>query len=197
VVTAGWPAGGPAVTNHQSKIFNHQSKGVILMGYATNLHKSIFIPVSSFQTAGTCVLTHSVASNLVKSARAANDTAFSLFIPIPLPSDDVKLKGCRLKSIDVWYTNGTADLTTFTAPVLQKLTLPADTTAPTGAAVTTTYTPANANCLTQAEHKVTVTITTPEWMDDDNAYILDLEIDPAAGSVVTLYGARANYDLRE
>jgi hypothetical protein len=167
------------------------------MGYSTNLHKSQFIPVSAFQTAGTCVLTHSVASNLVKSARAANDTAFSVFIPIPLPSDDVKLKGCRLKSIDVWYTVANADLTTFTAPVLQKLALPADTVAPTGAAVPTTYTPANATCLTQAEKKLTVTITTPEWIDDDAAYVLDLEIDPAAASVVTFYGARANYDMRE
>jgi hypothetical protein len=167
------------------------------MGYVNDTHMSKFIPVSEYQTAGTCVLTHSVASNLVKSARTANDTAFSLFIPVPLPSNASALKGCRLKSIDVWYTVGTADLTSFAAPVLQKLALPADATAPTGTAVTTTYSCANAATLTQAEHCVTVTLTTPEWMDDDNAYILDLEIDPAATSVVTLYGARANYDLRE
>jgi hypothetical protein len=166
------------------------------MGYVSDKHMSQFIPVSSFETAGTCVLTHSVASNLVKSARTANDTAFSLWIPIPIPSNDSPLKGCRLKSIDVYYVNATADLTAFTEPVLQKITLGADTVAPTGAAVTTTSTPTNANTLTQAQHKVTVTLTIPEWMDDDSAYFLDLEIDPAATSVVTLYGARANYDLR-
>ncbi len=64
------------------------------MGYTQDTHMSQFIPVSAFQIAGTCVLTHSVASNLVKSARTANDTAFSLFIPIPVPSNDSALKGC-------------------------------------------------------------------------------------------------------
>jgi hypothetical protein len=148
--------------------------------------------------AGTAVMTHSVASNLVQSARTANDTAFSLWIPITIPSNASALKGCRLKSIDVYFNVGTAALTSFTEPVLQKVTEPAaDATAPTGAAVTTTSTPANATVLTVAQHKVTVTLTTPEWMDDDSAYYLDLEIDPAATSVLTFYGARANYDLRE
>ena len=166
------------------------------MGYVNDTHMSQFIPVGAFQTAGTCVLTHSVASNVVKSARAAADAAFSLFIPIPIPSNDSALKGCKLKSIDVLYLVATADLTSFAAPVLQKIALAADTVAPTGAAITTTYTPANANTLTQAQHVVTVTLTTPEWLDDGYAYILDLEIDPAVTSVVTLFGARANYDLR-
>jgi len=166
------------------------------MGYATDTHMSQFIPVSAFMTAGTCVLTHSVASNLVKAARAANDTAFSVFIPIPIPSNDSPLKGCRLKSIDLWYLVATDVLTSFAAPVLQKTTLSADAAAPTGSAVTTTYTPANANTLTAAQHKVTVTVTTPEWMDDDSGYILDLEIDPTATAVITFYGARANFDLR-
>ncbi len=165
------------------------------MGYTQDTHMSQFIPVGAFQTAGTCVLTHSVASNLVKAARTANDTAFSLWIPIPLPCNDSPLKGARLKSIDVYYLVGTADLTSFAAPVLQKTTLKADAAAPTGSEVPTTYSCANAATLTQAQHKVTVTVTTPEWADDDSAYFLDLEIDPAASTVFTLYGARANYDL--
>jgi hypothetical protein len=166
------------------------------MGYVNDKHMSQIIPVGAFQTAGTCVLTYSVASNLVKAARTANDTAFSLFIPIIIPQNESPLKGARLKSIDVYYLVGTADLTSFAAPVLQKMTLKADAAAPTGEELATTYSCANAATLTQAQHKVTVTVTTPEWADDDSYYILDLEIDPAASSVVTLYGARANYDLR-
>lgn len=167
------------------------------MGYVADKNFSQFIPVAEFEVAGTCVWTHSVASNLVKSARAANDTAFSLWIPIQIQSNNIALKGSRLKSVDVYFLVGTADLTTFTEPVLQKITLPAaDASAPTGAAVTTTSTPINATVLTQAQHKVTVTLTTPEWVDDDVVYILDLEIDPAATSVLTFYGARANFDVR-
>ena len=166
------------------------------MGYTNDTHMAQVIPVSSWQTAGTCVWTHSVASNLVKSARTANDTAFSLFIPIVLPGNDSGLKCTRLKSIDVYYNVGTADLTAFTAPLLTKMTLNAHTVAPTGAAVTTTYLPANATLLTQAEKKLIVTITTPEWIDDESYYILDLEIDPAATSTMSFYACRANYDFR-
>ncbi len=167
------------------------------MGYTHDTHYSQFIPPAAFGISGTCVLTHSVASNVVKAARAANDASFGLYIPIPVPSNSSALKGCRLKSIDVWLLNGTADLTSFAAPVLEKFVLAADTVAPTGAAVTTTYTPANADCLTQTQKKITVTVTTPEWLDAGYGYTLFLDIDPAATSVVTLFGARANYDLRE
>ena len=166
------------------------------MGYTHDTHMSMIIPVQYWQPAGTNTLTWSVTSNLVSAARTANTTAFSLFIPIKLLSNDSGLKGSRLKSIDVYFKNATADLTTFAIPVLQKMTLKADTVAPTGAAVTTTSTPANANTLTAAQHKVTVTLTTPEWMDDDAYYVLDLEIDPTATAVVTFYAARANFDLR-
>ena len=166
------------------------------MGYTHDTHMSKIIPVGAFMTAGTCVLTYSVASNLVKCARTANDTAFSVFIPIMLDQNESELKGARLKSIDVYYLVATDVLTSFTEPVLQKMTLKADTVAPTGAAVTTTSTPANANTLTAAQHKVTVTLTIPEWMDDDAYYVLDLEIDPTATAVVTFYAARANFDLR-
>jgi len=166
------------------------------MGFTHDTHMSMIIPVQYWQPAGTNVLTWSVAANLVSAARTANTTAFSLFIPIKLLSNDSGLKGSRLKSIDVYFKNATADLTTFAIPVLQKMTLKADTVAPTGEAVTTTYTPVNATCLTQATIKLTVTLTTPEWIDDESYYVLDLEIDPAAGSVLTWYVARANYDVR-
>jgi hypothetical protein len=166
------------------------------MGYTHDTHMSKIIPVGMWQLAGTCVLTYSVASNLVKAARTANDTAFSCFIPIVLDQNDSAFKGARLKSVDVYYKVATADLTTFSAPVLQKITLNADTVAPTAAELTTTYTPANATCLTQAEKKLVVTVTTPEWADDETYYVLDLEIDPASTSVVTFYCARANFDLR-
>jgi hypothetical protein len=43
---------------------------------------------------------------------------------------------------------------------------------------------------------MTVTITTPLWLDANDAYQLSLIVDCAAGSVVTIFGARANFDLR-
>ena len=47
-----------------------------------------------------------------------------------------------------------------------------------------------------AQHKMTLTVTTPEWVDEDAEYFVELTLDSAATSVIKLQGARANYDLR-
>ena len=50
--------------------------------------------------------------------------------------------------------------------------------------------------ITQAVHKMTLTLTTPVWIDDDNEAFVELTVDAAATSAFKLYGARANYTLR-
>lgn len=169
------------------------------MGYVHDTQMSQVIPVNQIsKSAGTW--TESIASNVHKSARTAADAAFSLFIPIPIPSNGAGLKGARLKSIDVYYTVGTAALDDFATVELEKIVLPAATgSAPTGAAVSTTLDTGHdtaAERLAVASHKMTVTLDTPAWVDDDDAYVLQLVVDAAATTVFTLWGARANYDLR-
>ena len=168
------------------------------MGYTHDTNFSQFIPVTSFAlTAGTW--TYSVASNVVKAARTAGAAAFTAFIPVIIPSNAASYKGARLKSIDVWYKIATADTTDFATVELEKMTLPATGTAPTGASVTVTIDTGHdtaAERKAQGDHTMTVTLGTAAWIDDNDAYILQLVVDCAAGSVVTLYGARANYDFR-
>lgn len=162
-----------------------------------NKHMSEFIPPSKIgKTAGTW--TPAVAANVASEARTAAAAAFTLLIPIKLPQNANYRNGARLKSIDVFYKIGTADGTGFTL-ALNKITLPADGSAPTGVAVTTTEDSnhdTEAKRYVQEDHTMTVTITTPEWMDDSYAYVLSLVVTAAAGTVFTLYGARANFDLR-
>ena len=43
---------------------------------------------------------------------------------------------------------------------------------------------------------MSVILTTPVWIADVAAYMLNMLLNCAATSVVTLYGARANYDAR-
>jgi len=43
---------------------------------------------------------------------------------------------------------------------------------------------------------MTVTLTTPCFIEDDLAYYLHLNIDAAATTVFTLIGAQVNYTLR-
>lgn len=164
-----------------------------------NTHMSQFIPPSAIsKSAGTW--TPSVASNVPLEARGAADAAFTLLIPIRLEQNANYRNGAKLKSIDVYYQIGTAAADDFATVELEKVAWPAATgSAPTGAAVTMTCDAGHdtaAERLAVAAHKMTVTLTTPEWMDDDYAYTLQLVVDAAATTVFTLYGARANFELR-
>jgi hypothetical protein len=170
------------------------------MGYTMDTHFSRFIaPAHFIFTAGTW--TPSLASNVVIHTRTATAAAFTAFIPITLPQNASGLKGARLKSIDVWYKIATADTTDFATVELEKMALTADAVAPTGAAVSgITLDSAHdtaAKRKAQASHKMTVTLTTPVWVADTDVYYLELVVDCATSSVVTLIGARANYDLRQ
>ena len=169
------------------------------MGYTQDTHFSQFISPALFNhSAGTWTV--SLASNVVKAARGTADASFTTTIPIPIPSNASALKGSRLKSIDVWYTIATA-ADDFATVELEKVTLPANTVTPTGAAVSAVTLDADhdtaAKRLAAASHKMTVTLTTPTWIDDDEAYYLTLIVDCAAGTVFTFWGARANFDVRQ
>jgi hypothetical protein len=169
------------------------------MGYVHDTNMSMFINPAMFQhSAGTWTI--SEASNIMKSVRTAGDASFTTLIPIPIPSNNIALKGSKLKSIDVFYAIATAACDDFATVELNKMTLNVDDTAVTGAAVTTTcdagHDTAAERLAVDTDHVMTVTITTPAWVDDGEAFFLKLVIDAAATSVVTFFGARANYTLR-
>ena len=80
------------------------------------------------------------------------------------------------------------------------MTLPADDTAVSGAAVTITedtgHDTAAERKAIDTDHKMTVTLSTPAWIDEGEAYWLKLVVDCAAATVFTFFGAQANYTLR-
>ena len=169
------------------------------MGYVhdTNMHQ--FISPAEFEfSAGTWTVCE--ASNLVKNVRTAADASFTTLIPIPVPSNEIALKGAMLKSIDVWYAIGAAAADDFATVELEKMTLPADDTAVSGAAVATTedaaHNTAAERLAVDTDHKMTVSITTPQWIDEGEAYWLKLVVDAAATTEFTFFGAQANYTLR-
>jgi hypothetical protein len=169
------------------------------MGYVHDTAMSKFIsPALAQFSAGTW--TPTLASNVFSMNRTAADAAFNCAIPIQLNSNSVDLKGAYLQSIDVYYTIATAAADDFATVELEKMTLPAATgSAPTGAAVTTTEDTGHdtaAERLAADDHKMTVTLSTAEWIDDDEVFVLWLVVDCAATTVFKLYGARANFTLR-
>ena len=169
------------------------------MGYVQDTHMSKFISPLEFQfTSGTW--TPTIASNVVSMVRTAADAAFTALIPLKLESNASVLKGVKIKSIDVFYAIGTAAADDFATVELEKMTLGADDTAITGAAVTGTCDAAHDSAAERKaadnDHVLTFTITTPAWSDDGDAFVLALIVDCAQTTEFSFFGARVNYDLR-
>jgi len=168
------------------------------MGYTTDTAMAYFVaPAKIAKSAGTW--TPTLGTNTVGDVRTAGAATFNLFVPMNPPlSNSVGLKGVRVKSVELLYTNATADLTSVTTVEIEKMSV-SSAGAVTGAAVTATINSAEdttAKRITQANHRVIVTITTPVWLDNDEALHLYVAFSAAGTSAVTLWGAIVNYDLR-
>jgi hypothetical protein len=169
----------------------------ILMGYVNDTAMSQWIPPTAIgKTAGTW--TDTLASNAYYQRRTAADANSTLFVPIQLPSNSVAQKGAYLRSIEVIYNVTTAALDDFATVELEKVSSTSGGTV-TGTAPTITI---DSGHDTAAErkatgvHRMTVTLSTPAWIDNDEWYVLEMILDHATTSVFDLYGAIANYTLR-
>jgi hypothetical protein len=168
-----------------------------LGGYVHDTHMSQFVPFSLFSfSAGTWTAT--VASNVWFSRRTAADASNTIRIPVLLPSNSSGSKGAYLQSVDVFFRVGTAALDALDA-ALYKMTLPADGSLQTVASVTTTYDTGHdtaAERIDVDEHSLTLSLSTPVWVDNDEEFFVEIVADAAATSVLDLFGARANFTLR-
>ena len=168
------------------------------MGYVHDEHMSEFIHPGDFEIAvGTWAVVES--SNIVSNDHTDADEAITALIPIRMPSNSVALKGAKLTSIDVGYLIGTAAADDFATVELEKVTVGADNVAAAGEAITATEDSAHDSAAKRKavdDHTMTITITTPEFLDDGDCYWLKLVIDCAATTVLKFFGAVAHYTLR-
>jgi hypothetical protein len=167
------------------------------MGYVHDTAMAQYIPPTLFHpVTGTFTFTAgAVAGTIAMNRAAANETSV-ITIPIVIPSSSVALKGVCLKSIEVDYEIFTAEPTSITW-TLNKVTRGADTAVAVVAAVTKTDTLAAADAKTVEQHKQTITLTTPAWIDNDEYYLLQMSMVAGAGGNTTkLLGAVANFTLR-
>jgi len=167
------------------------------MGYTT-VNISRFVPSSKIlRTAGTW--TAGLNANVVSEARGAADAAFTLLVPLELEAGDTYHEGARVKSVELFYKVSTAACDDFATVELERVTLPANGSAPGGAALACVIDAAHdtaAKRKAQGEHTMLVTPGADLWLEDDYGYWLACVVDAAAGSVFTLYGARIQYELR-
>jgi hypothetical protein len=169
------------------------------MGYTTDTHMCQYIPPTLFHAVtGTFTWTAgSVPGTIAKHRAAANETSV-INIPIVIPSNSIALKGAMLKSIEVDFENATGVISTSLTPLLNKVTRGIENAVAVVTTPVITYTPDAAGLLTQTPHKLVVTLTTPEWVDNDVFYLLELTlVAGGGGSTQDFLGAVANFTLRE
>jgi hypothetical protein len=166
------------------------------MGYVNDTHMTQFIPPTAMHcVTGTWTLTAGAQAGLISKHKSANSETTVVNIPIMIPSNSSALKGAKLASVCVDYELAAHAATSVTAS-MNKITRGADGADATVTAVTVTQDlTAGTAAATLDEHALTVTVTTPAWIDNDEYYLLVLTI-VADVATIDLLGAFANFTLR-
>ena len=167
------------------------------MGYVHNVHMSQYIPPTAMHcVTGTYTNVAGQVVDTVCVHRAANAATGVVNIPIILPSSTTGQQGAMLNSIEVDYELLVAVAVSVTA-VLNKVTRGADTVVASVAVPTITQDlAAGVAAVVQDQHKLTVTVTTPAWTDDDEYYLLEMSFECGAAVTIDVLAAVANYTLR-
>jgi len=167
------------------------------MGYTNDTGMAAFVsPIEVTPTVGVWAM--AVAAHLWTLNHTNGADTSVLKVPLKLPSNAVALKGAFLKSIDFWWSDAASDIVDMSVEVYLA-TMQAQ-----GGTLATALQASSYDALhltaaarkTAVQHKMTVTLTTPVWIDDDVEAYVELTCNAAATSVVKLQGARANYTLR-
>ena len=161
-----------------------------------NTHFSQFIPPTTFHLK-TGTWTHvagAVAGTIATRKTAAAETTV-VTIPIQIPSNSLPLQGSKLASIEIDFEFTVAAVTSMAA-VINKVTRGADTLPAAVVAQTFTYDTGHDTAperITQDQHRMTLTITNPFYIDNDEYVLVELTIVCGAAVVVDMLGAVANY----
>jgi len=167
------------------------------MGYVHDTHMQKFIPPTMFHAVtGTWAnAAGNVAHTIVLQKTAGAETA-TVTIPLAVPGNSSDEKGSKIASVEIDYEILTSAATSITATVW-KIARGADGAVAVATQVTATQ---NLTAATDAadvdQHALTVTITTPEYIDDDDYWFVELACVCAAGTVLEFLGAQVNFTLR-
>jgi len=167
------------------------------MGYVHDTAMSQFIPPTAMHyVTGTWTDAAGQTAGTIVKIKGANAETSVITIPIIIPSNSVALKGAYLKSVEVDYEIRTQAATSITAS-MKRVVRGADgaDAAPATVTVTQDLTAAT-DAADQDEHKLTITVSTPFWIDNDDYVLCVISAVCAAGTVLEILGAVANYTLR-
>jgi len=173
------------------------------MGYVMDELCILTTPYQSFGTVAAWAIGAGEVSGTIVNACDATDEEAHLFISLNSLShipgaSGIAEKGFKLKTIEVDYNIKTAAADAVSV-VINKVKRGADGAVAVVSNPAFTYDTGHdtaAERLTLNEHKMVLTITTPEYMEDDEYYILDFTIDKAATTIFQFLSAFAKGTLR-
>ncbi|BAJ65104.1 MULTISPECIES: hypothetical protein [Anaerolinea] len=167
------------------------------MGYVCDTQMSLFIPPADIvKTAGTW--TTSLSANVVKEDRTPADGVFNLIVPLGVTGNSASFKGARIKRVDLLYKVSGGACDSIPTVEVEKVTFSAGGTASGAALVATLDSGHDTDAKRKAlgDHRMMVTLTSPAWLDDDEACYLYVNVDASATTQFALYGAVVYFDLR-
>ena len=161
-----------------------------------NTHAAQYIPPTRFHcVTGTWTEAAGQVSGTICRHKAASAETTTVTIPIEVPSNSVALQGAKLTSIEVDFEVLVADCTSITT-TLNKVTRGVNTAVAVVAAVTQTQSPAAATLKVTDQRKLVVTLTTPEWVNQNTYYLLQLSLVCPATTQLDMLAAVANFTFR-
>lgn len=153
--------------------------------------RSIRVPAAVFPvSAGTWSL--AVAAHVISYDKAAAADHPIIYIPLPNDSVSESYHAFVPASVDVLYSLGT-DAPTSVTIELYKDTFGTDGTLESSALVITTKDTDAAGRKVLDEQVVNLAINTPEMLDGNESYHVEIAADCAAGTVLKIFGVRVNY----
>ncbi len=173
------------------------------MGYVHDPNMSQYIPPTVMMpiTGTWTEVAGQVAGTICKHKDAAAETSV-VYVPIPIPSNSgvdasgVPQKGSLIESIEFDYAVLIAACTSVTA-ALTKIKRGADTAVAVVSTITATQDLAAAvAAATVDQHKLTLTVTTPFYIENDEELVATLTFVAAATTTLDVLGAVANYTAR-
>jgi hypothetical protein len=170
------------------------------MGYVHDVAMAEWVfPNEVANSAGTWTQKETATADVWCIERTAANATWNTQIPIKIQQNGSAGKGSKLVSIDVGFVVLIEAMDAVTA-TLYKVTKQADgAVLVAGSAVTFTYDTGHDTAnerIDVDEHWMTLTLSTPEWLDDGDLWFVEIAGDGGGNGVFEFLGARINYTLR-
>jgi hypothetical protein len=164
-----------------------------------NTHFAQWIPPTEFHcVTGTWTNAAGAVAGTIAKHVAATDEASVINIPVVVPSNSIALQGAKLDSIEIDFEILDAACDALAA-VVNKVTRGADGAVAVVASLPFSYDTGHDTAEERVDvdqHRMTLTLTTPVWLDNDEYVLVEITADKAGTTTMDFLAAVANYTLR-